>query len=183
MSPPTSDPAPARRNDDHLRLLMDNVRDYAIFTADPDGIVSSWNASSERTLGYAEAEIVGRPMSILYTPDDIRAGAPEQELAQALVTGRGEDERWHVRRDGSRIWCSGIVSPLHDEAGAHRGFGKVMRDLTDRKRLEDDLTASESAVPEHRRTVAGPDLAVQHHRPLRLLQYPLVRISRAVSGA
>jgi len=129
---------------DIYRLLVETVEDYAIFATDPAGRVMSWNAGAERNLGYAEAEILGRPAAILYTPEDRDRGIPERELEVARDEGRAQDDRWHVRKDRSRFWASGVVVPLYDGAGAHIGFGKVMRDLTERKRLEEDLAASEA---------------------------------------
>jgi len=131
-------------DEEHLRLLFEAVTDYAIFTTDPPGCVVTWNTGAQRILGYEEAEILGQNASIFFTPEDIRLGEPERELRTAATKGRAEDERWHLRKDGSRFWASGVVTPLHDEVGRHRGFGKVMRDITERKRMEDELIASEA---------------------------------------
>lgn len=120
-------------------LLMENVKDYAIFMLDPGGCVLSWNAGAERTLGYTEGEVLGRHFSRLFTPEDIRLGEPEKELSQAAAKGRAEDERWHIRKDGSRFWAIGTLTALRDESGTLRGFTKVLRDSTERKRLEDAL--------------------------------------------
>jgi PAS domain S-box-containing protein len=128
----------------HLRLLIETVTDYAIFTTDPQGQVVTWNSGAQRILGYEEAEILGKNSSIFFTPEDIRLGEHERELRTAAAEGRAEDERWHVRKDGSRFWASGVVIPLRDAVGRHRGFGKVMRDITGRKRMEDELAASEA---------------------------------------
>ncbi|WP_435008434.1 PAS domain S-box protein [Tundrisphaera lichenicola] len=144
MGIPVHDQDFARPEFDHFRLLMESIRDYAIFTVDRLGFVSSWNAGACRTLGYAEAEVIGRPFSIFYTEEDVRSGIPDQELGSALSEGRALGERWHLRKGGSRIYCSGVLSPLFDRAGLHRGFGKVIRDLTERKRLEEELEAAES---------------------------------------
>src|SRR4051812_17064424 len=97
-----------------FRLLVENVKDYAIFVLDPDGRVATWNPGAERLLGYAEGEVVGRPFDLFFTPEDRAAGAPRRELDQARETGRGSDDRWHVRRDGSRFWAGGAVTPLRD---------------------------------------------------------------------
>lgn len=129
---------------DHLRQLVDSVVDHAIFTVDPQGRVATWNLGAERVLGYTEAEVLGRDSSLFFTPEDRQRGEPQRELRQAMDQGRAEDERWHVRKDGSRFWASGITTLLRDEAGSFVGFGKVMRDITARKRMEDELAASEA---------------------------------------
>jgi PAS domain S-box-containing protein len=122
-----------------FRLLAENVRDYAIFIIDPQGTVVSWSRGGERLLGYTEAEILGQHFRRFFTPEDIAKGDPERELSQAAKTGRGEDDRWHIRKDGSRFWCSGVLTRLDEDGGRVRGFAKIMRDLTAQKRLEDEL--------------------------------------------
>jgi PAS domain S-box-containing protein len=124
-----------------LRLLAENVRDYAIFALDPDGKVSAWNAGAERMFGWGEAEILGRDGAVLFTPEDRAAGVPGQELAAARDSGRAEDERWHLRKDGTRFFASGVAVPIRD--GRLRGYGKVCRDITDRVRAEEQVRQSE----------------------------------------
>lgn len=114
-----------------FRLLIENVRDYAIFVVDPEGIVRTWGHGAERLLGYREEEIVGGTADVFFTPEDVRAGVPQREMRDALSTGRGEDDRWHVRKDGTRFWVSGVLTPLLDESGTVRGFAKIMRDRTE----------------------------------------------------
>jgi PAS domain S-box-containing protein len=128
-----------RRSEEHRRLILESVKDYAIFTLDVRGRVSSWNPGAERVLGYAEDEIVGRPCAAIFTPEDVARGEPDAEIARAATEGRSEDERWHVRKDGTRFWAGGVVRPLLDEGGALRGFVKVMHDMTERKRAEEAL--------------------------------------------
>ncbi|MEW5856191.1 MAG: PAS domain S-box protein, partial [Cyanobacteriota bacterium] len=125
-------------SEERFRLLLENVKDYAIFFIDPDGRVIRWSIGAERILGYQEAEILGQSASIIYTPEDIERGADQEELETAITEGRAEDERWHVRKDGSHFWASGIVTPLRDETGQLRGFSKIMRDFTERKQAEDE---------------------------------------------
>jgi PAS domain S-box-containing protein len=127
-----------------FRLMVESVQDYAIFATNNDGTVVSWNAGAERIFGFLEAEIVGVNSSILFTPEDRASAAPERELATALAVGRAEDERWHVRKDGSRFWASGIVTPLRDKAGNLSGFVKVARDNTLRQLQEEELRISET---------------------------------------
>ena len=122
-----------------FRLLVENVKDYAIFVVDSDRHVLSWSKGAERLLGFTEQEIIGQQCDSFFTPEDARNGVPQKELEQALLTGRGEDDRWHMRKDGSRFWCSGVVTPLRDEGGNLRGFAKIMRDRTDLKRNEEAM--------------------------------------------
>lgn len=137
----TRDPAQPFSADEQFGLLMESVTDYSIFFTDPQGHIVTWNTGAERILGWSEAEIVGQHARIIYTPEDRAKGADHQELTTAKDTGRAEDERWHLRKDGSRFWASGIVTCLRDEAGQLRGYCKILRDLTERKRWEDDLQA------------------------------------------
>src|SRR4051812_22896086 len=92
--------------------IVESATDYAIFTMDPNGLVTSWNVGAERVLGYAEGEIVNRSADVIFTPEDRAAGAAEGERVQAFAAGRAEDERWMMRKDGSRFWASGLVMPL-----------------------------------------------------------------------
>jgi PAS domain S-box-containing protein len=124
-----------------MELIHENVRDYAIFTTDTDGRVSTWNIGAERLLGYRQEEILGHRCDRIFTPEDRLAGGPEQERETAARTGRSEDERWHVRKDGSRFWGSGIMTSLRDETGRLRGFVKILRDFTQRKLAEEELRA------------------------------------------
>ena len=119
-------------SDDAFRLLVETVKDYAIFHLDPDGYVISWNEGARRIKGYAAEEIIGHHFSKFYLPHDIAAGKCEAELAVAVREGRIEDVGWRVRRDGSQFWANVIITALHDRSGKHVGFAKVTRDLTDR---------------------------------------------------
>jgi PAS domain S-box-containing protein len=127
-----------RRAEDLYRKSIEEVRDYAIFMTDTENRVVSWNLGAERILGYSEPDILGQSASRFFTPEDLARGAHEKELAKASAEGRAEDERWHVRRDGTRFWASGVVTPVRDQAGTLLGFTKVMRDITERKRLEEE---------------------------------------------
>ncbi len=126
-----------------FRLLAESVSDYAVFVVGPDRRVLTWSRGTERLLGYAAAEVVGRPYDLFFTPEDRDAGAPGRELDQALAAGRADDDRWHVRRDGTRFWSSGVVSPLRDAGGGLRGFAKVMRDRTALREAQDAVRESE----------------------------------------
>jgi PAS domain S-box-containing protein len=125
--------------EEQYRLLMENVKDFAIFLLDSTGKIATWNNGAERILGYKEAEIIGQPFSILFIPQDIIKRQPEYELEVARDKGRSEDERWHLRKAGTQFWASGVVTPLWDEEGKLRGYAKVMRDITARKKAETEL--------------------------------------------
>jgi PAS domain S-box-containing protein len=127
-----------RRVEDLYRKSVEEVKDYAIFMTDAENLVLRWNLGAERTLGYTEAEITGQSASLFFTPEDRAKGEDEKELATAAAEGRAEDERWHLRKDGSRFWASGVVTPVRGEGGRLLGFTKVMRDMTERRRLEEE---------------------------------------------
>lgn len=128
-----------QESEERFRLLVEGVRDYAIFMLDPEGHIVSWNPGVKRILGYEEAEFIGQPVSIIYTPEDIEQGVHQQEMKMAAAEGRAEDERWHIRRDGTRFWASGVVDPTYNGQGRLRGFSKVMRDITERKAAEERI--------------------------------------------
>jgi len=119
------------------------VQDYAIYLLDRSGHIVSWNRGAEKLTGYTTAEIVGRHVSVLYPSDAIERRSPERELKMAQESGRLEDEGWRVRKDGSRFWANVVITSLHDESGALRGFSKITRDLTERRYQEETLRQSE----------------------------------------
>jgi PAS domain S-box-containing protein len=125
--------------------LVDGVQDYAIYWLDLLGNVESWNTGAERITGYAAKEIIGQHFSKFYTTDDCKDGLPQKVLDTVLVSGRFEDEGWRVRKDGSRFWASIAIAALHDHQGMLTGFAKVIRDITERSRVEQALKASEES--------------------------------------
>jgi PAS domain S-box-containing protein len=122
--------AALRESEERFCLMVEGVKDYTIFMLAPDGRVVSWNSGAESILGYQEAEIIGQYFSCFFTPEDIQSCKPEQELRTAVAEGRTEEEGWHVRKDGTRFWGSGVLTALRDEAGNLCGFSKIMRDMT-----------------------------------------------------
>lgn len=120
------------------RFLFDTVRDHAILLLDTEGCILSWNKGAEITTGYGADEIVGKHISELYTLEDRRRGTAQLLLQRALDEGHIEDEAWRVRKDGSRFWANVVITPLNDENGVHAGFAKITRDLTERKKLEEE---------------------------------------------
>ncbi len=130
--------AALREREQHLRLVFESATDFAILTMDLGGRVTSWNPGARRILGWSEEEMLGRPTDDLFTPEDRAAeGVPAAELRRVVEAGRAENERWHLRKDGTRFWASGLSMPLRDEAGALSGFLKIMRDRTDARREEE----------------------------------------------
>lgn len=128
-----------RDSEERFRLLVNSVADYAIFSLDADGLIASWNLGAERLKGYRADEVIGRHFSLFYPADDVREGVPQGLLGVALEQGRVESEGWRVRKDGSRFWAGVVITALRGPDGGHRGFAKVTKDLTDRKRNEDAL--------------------------------------------
>jgi PAS domain S-box-containing protein len=138
------------------------VKEYAIFMLDTEGCVVTWNEGAQLIKGYTADEIIGRHFSTFYTPEDIEAGKPTRELAEATQTGRVVDEGWRVRKDGSRFWANVTITALFDDDGALRGFGKVTRDLTLRKRMEDERVDAERRIAAELRLHAQKLEAVEH---------------------
>lgn len=135
-----------QQSEARLRLVLESVADYAIYTLDPAGLVESWNAGAARMFGYAEDEILGKPATTLATAEDREGGIDGEELRLAVGQGKALDERWHVRRDGSSVFVSGILTPLLDGRGLVVGYVKVARDLTERKHWEDALQMAHDAL-------------------------------------
>jgi len=129
-----------------FHLIVENIKDYAIFMTDAEGRVVSWNPGVEKLLGYTESEIVGQSFAVIFSPEDVAADVPAKEIKQAARTGRAEDKRWHQRKDGSRFWANGMVMSLKNDDGSLRGFAKVMRDDTAQKLAEEKLEQSNRQV-------------------------------------
>ncbi len=128
-----------RRSEERFRLLIQSVNDYAIYMLDPSGTVVSWNPGAERFKGYTADEIIGQHFSRFYTPDDRDAGVPTTALRTALNEGKFEAEGWRMRKDGSRFWASVVIDPVRSLDGGLLGFAKITRDLTERKKAQEEL--------------------------------------------
>jgi len=128
-----------RQSEERFRLLVQGVTDYAIYMLDPEGTVSSWNAGAERFKGYSADEIVGQHFSRFYPEEDRAAGVPARALQTARDEGRFEAEGWRVRKDGTRFWASVVIDPIRDPEGQLLGFTKITRDLTERKKTQEQL--------------------------------------------
>jgi PAS domain S-box-containing protein len=135
-----------RTREEQFRLLVHGVVDYAIFMLDPAGRIVTWNAGAERIKGYAAEEIIGRHFSIFYPPEDLAAEKPARELETAIAEGRLEDEGWRIRQDGTRFWANVVITALFDDTGNLYGFGKVTRDMTERRAAEQTLSDRQRLV-------------------------------------
>jgi PAS domain S-box-containing protein len=161
-----------RQSEERFRLTVTNVKDYAILTLDPEGRVVSWNEGAQRIKGYTAQEILGQHFSRFYLAADAEAGKPENELQQALRDGRVEDEGWRVRKDGTRFWANVILTALRDERGRLRGFGKVTRDVSERKRAEEEILRRSAELEAANKELESFSYSVSHdlRSPLRAIE-------------
>lgn len=165
---------------DLFRLLVEGVKDYAIFMLDPSGRVVSWNPGAQRIKGYAAAEIVGRHFSVFYPPEDVRSGKPDALLHAAAEHGSCEEEGWRLRRDGSRFLANVVLTALRDPSGTLTGYAKITRDMSERQRAEETrrkLTLAREAVRERE-----DFLAIASHElrtPLTCVQLVVQSLGRA----
>jgi PAS domain S-box-containing protein len=173
-----------RRSEERFRILVRGVKDYAILMLDPNGLVATWNEGAEGIKGYKADEIVGQHFSRFYTPEDMASGKPDAELVQAVAEGKFEEEGWRLRKDGSRFWASVSITPLRDDSGELRGFSKVTRDITERKKAEalilrqmKELSRSNEEL-EQFAAVASHDL----QEPLRMVSSYVQLLSRQYKG-
>ena len=134
---------PRPGEDAWFRALVDSAKDFAILSLDSEGNIVTWNEGARRLFGFREDEVLGKPSSLIFTPEDQAISASERELDNAAREGRAHDDRWHVRRDGSHLWASGLLLAMRDDDGIVRGFVKIVQDKTDARRLEETLRASE----------------------------------------
>ncbi|WP_158600827.1 PAS domain S-box protein [Teichococcus wenyumeiae] len=148
------------------RLILESATDYAIFSMDLSGRVTSWNEGARRTLGWEEAEILGQPGSVIFLPEDRATGLPGAEMDIALEHGRAEGERWHVRKDGSRFWARGQMMPLRD--GEVRGFLKILRDRTEERRSQQEAELAEARAADLLEAMGDAFMAMD--RDFRIVQ-------------
>ena len=167
-----------RESEERFRLLVEGVRDYAIFMLDPEGRVSTWNAGAERIKGYRAREIIGQHFSKFYPEEDKRAGKPEHELEIATETGKYEEEGWRVRNDGTLFWAGVLIAAIRNKTGELVGFAKVTRDLTERR------AAAERALDDARRVSAeeaARHAAEEREQELRALADRLQRQAKELA--
>ena len=160
-----------REGDERFRLLVSGVKDYAILMLDPEGRVASWNAGAERIKGYRADEILGKHFSVFYPPEEVERGKPESELKVAAAKGWVEDEGWRVKKNGSRFWANVVITPLRDDKGRLRGFGKVTRDMTERRRAEEDMETRNAQLEAANKELQAFSYSVSHdlRAPLRAI--------------
>jgi PAS domain S-box-containing protein len=172
-----------RQSEEKLRSMIASVRDYALYMLDPTGHVINWNPGAERIKGYREDEILGQSFSRFFTAEDRAAQKPARELEIANREGRFEDEGWRVRKDGTRFWANVVVTPIRDGSGGLAGFVKITRDLTDRRKQEDErlrLAQAQEAI-----RLRDEFLSIASHElktPLTALQLLLLNSRELVSG-
>ena len=133
-------------SEERFRLLVESVKDYAIFMLDPNGKVASWNKGAQSIKGYQANEIIGQHFSKFYPPEDLAWDKPGWELEQTILAGRFEDEGWRLRKDGTRVWANVTITALRDERGILRGFAKVTHDMTDRKMAEEAIRRANATL-------------------------------------
>ena len=166
-----------RRSEERFRLIVEGVKDYAIFMLDPHGRVATWNAGAERLKGYAADEIIGQHFSQFYPRAVVERGWPDEELRRAVADGRLEDEGWRVRKDGTQFWANVVITALRDETGTLRGFAKVTRDLTERRQAEE---ATRRLLQEEAARTAAEAAAREIERQRQQLHVTLASIGDAV---
>jgi PAS domain S-box-containing protein len=172
-----------RASEERFRLLVDGVKDYAMFMLNPDGLVMTWNSGAERIKGYRPEEIIGQSMSRFYEPGDIQLNKPEQMLKMAAAMGRFEEEGWRVRKDGTRFWANVVITALRDETDELQGFVKVTRDMTEPhearvalerayqevKELKDKLAHEKRYLENEIRSEQGFEEIIGQSQPLRAM--------------
>lgn len=169
MDTDTETDAARDRCDDTLALLIDGATNYAIYMLDPEGRVSIWNRGAERIKGWGEQEIVGSPAHIFYIPEDVAAGRPAEDLRCARAEGRREEEGWRLHKDGSRFLANLTITALHGRSGELRGYGVVVRDITQQRAAEVALAQRESQLAAILATV--PDAMVCLDYDLRIMSF------------
>src|SRR5260370_20842832 len=132
-----------REGEERFRMLVEGVKDYAIFMLDPNGCVTSWNAGAEWINGYRSEEILGQPFARFYAPEDLKEGRHELALRMAAAEGRFEEDGWRVAKSGEKFWANVVITALRGADGQLRGFTQVTRDITERRKAEEALRVSE----------------------------------------
>jgi len=169
----------ARLSEARMQMMADSARDYAIITLDQEGRVTSWNKGAETVFGWNADEMRGETVERLFTPEDIERGVPEDELRRAREDGRAQDERWHMRKDGTRFFCSGVTTPLRD--GAFYGYAKIARDQTARVRGDGEREQAERSSAANAIALKDEFLSVMSHElrhPLNMIHINVELLSR-----
>jgi PAS domain S-box-containing protein len=177
-----------RQSEERLRLLVESVRDYAIFMLDSEGRITTWNTGAEHIKGYRADEALGKHFSIFYRPEDLAAGRPERELQIAAAESRYEEEGWRVRKDGDHFWANVVITSIHGPAGELRGFAKITRDLTEQRRMEQEARAAMEEAARERAQALQAQQALQLRDEFisvaaHELRTPLAALHLKVEGA
>jgi len=177
-----------RRSEERLRLVIENSRDYAIFSTDSDLVIISWNPGAEKLLGYTKEEAIGQRSDMIFTLEDRETGAPELEARVASSEERAADERFHVRKDGTRFWGSGTLMRMHDNSGGAIGFVKILRDQSPARDAQAALLSSQTdllhALQENQQARAALEIAdIAKDRFLAILSHELRNPLASVSSA
>jgi PAS domain S-box-containing protein len=173
-------------HDRRFRMLVEQVKDYAIFTAGTDGRATSWNEGVKRVLGFDEAEFIGQDIiEAIFNPEDVLNGVAQKELNEAATNGSASDDRWMKKKDGTPFYALGVTTGLCDENGKLLGFMKVMRDQTDRKKMEDELRriAADLSEADHRKNEFLAILAHELRNPLAPISNALQIVQRSAGDA
>ncbi|MGH7899616.1 MAG: two-component system sensor histidine kinase NtrB [Candidatus Binatia bacterium] len=174
--------AAAARSRERLRLMVDGVKDYAMFVLDPEGYIRSWNPGAERIIGYREEEIIGRHFSIFYSLEEVALGKPEQQLETAAAEGRVEHEGWRIRKDGSRFWANVVVTALRGPDGELRAFAKITRDMSERRRIEEQLQSANAELTHRERALSETlDDLKRTHEALKSAQLQVIQTEKMES--
>jgi len=147
-----------RESEERFKMLVQGVKDYAIYMLDTEGRVSNWNAGAELIKGYGAEEIVGQHFSRFYTDEDRAAGEPQRALETARTTGKYEKEAWRMRKDGTRFFASVLIDPIFDDEGTLKGYAKITRDISERKRAEEELEDARAALQQSQKLQALGEL-------------------------
>jgi PAS domain S-box-containing protein len=158
-----------KESEERLRMIVTNIKDYAVITLDPAGLVTSWNGAAERIKGYRTEEIMGKHVSIFYLPEEFAIGKPTIELETAKKSGRFEEDGWRVRKDSSQVWANVIVTLLQDQSGGARGFLKITRDTTEKRKAEQELVRRSAELEAANKELESFSYSVSHdlRAPLR----------------